>query len=250
MWRVWRKFSPLIIFITLAWGILPWSSWATATTDNCPPNAWCGSKALKAQAAWAQASKAPPAVTSWANLGKKYGFPIEVWAVLAKDGPQDGRTAPADLPSNFIGWDSPCRHHQQSPKLILKGHSFVQNLKQLAPHLVSGSAQSIDGQGKIHTWAIPAGETPILLDGTNLIFTLAFEGQYLHLKINEQGQLTSGKWQLQGKRPREVKCPPALAQKFSPLKNEVALYQEGFCKEIWNLATHSFQTLLFAWACD
>ncbi len=253
------------------WGLMAagFSATAMATTATegiCPANAWCGTQALAAQSAWMGIRKAPSSSPSSsqpssapsslaytkqvAKLGQKYGFPINVWAILANMANADRSPPPADLPANFIGWDSPCRHHQTSNKLILKGHGFFTQLKDLPSHLVSGSATAIDGQGKVHTWAIPAGETPILLDGPHLIFTIAFEGNYLHLKINEAGVITPGNWQLQGKRPHEVKCPAPLAQHFSAYRNNVAIFQEGFCKKIWNLATRSYQTLLFAWACD
>jgi hypothetical protein len=227
---------------------------------SCPANAWCGSAALAANQAWGQLLANPPGKVI-ARLGQKHGFPLPVWAVLPKPTTAAEQSSaappPADLPSNFIGWDSSCRHHQDSSHLILKGYSFQKNLKDVARPLAASQAWGTTASGQLISWMIPAGETPILREGQNLIFTLDFEGKYFHLKIDPAGKLTYGEWQLNGRRPREVTCPPALQQKGqaalagqdSPASFG-SIFQESFCKEIWDLASNSYQTMLFFWACD
>ncbi len=235
-------------------GLLGGGSFAVKATPlgpACPANAWCGEQALKANEAWRELPPNPPLPTI-NQLIQKYGPPLPAWALLQKPAATETRTLPADLPANFIGWDSPCSHHQKNEHLILKGYSFQKELRNLPPSLQAGKAYGASAQGQNLSWLIPAGETPILREGNYLIFTIDFEGKYFHLKIDPQGKILQGPWRLDGRRPREVKCPEALrqqGQKELTGQNQ-SIFQESFCKEIWDLSTHSYQTMLFFWACD
>ena len=220
---------------------------------GCPLNSVCSAAMGKKFQNWANFLKGPNGLSkeSWEGTAKKieqyrlaFGIPISVWAKPPSS--KDGQNANP----NMITWDSHCPHHQNGPDKLLVGKIFTPNLREVkSADIIMGSAYLLKGN-KVITYQIPRSETPVFIDGEDLIHVHEDEGIYYQVRISPKGDLAVVNHKIRGPLPKEVPCPPELNKYFQAKVADKNIYLGSYCKEIWNGKSQSAQTMLFNWSCN
>lgn len=218
--------------------------------DGCPTNSECSAQMGKAYKRWSETlSNFASEKEGWRLLDKfrkENGVPFEVWA-----------TSKASAQEGVIFWDSPCEsHNKANEENYHLGIVMAKNLKDLAP---------LEKQGKIHfrflklyrgenkpilSFKALRGETPLYIDGNNLIYQKLEEGHSYGLSVTDSGNLGVVKIKKPNEFPRSLDCPEKLVKDLDKSTMPENLYAGVYCQQTWNMASNQYDIILVGWSCN
>lgn len=178
------------------------------------------------------------------NFRQKHGLPTHFYIQLEE--------AKQKRP---IVWSSECKLHQQNK--IYLGEAFVSKTNKNEATWHKGKEKKqyellfdpiivYRGKKKLKFYA-PKGETPLYLDGDELVFVREDEGVFYGLKISTQGKWTV----ISSKGHNNSRYIAGLEDTKCPSQTEFNkdIYQSQYCRKIWDKTKKEFQIIRFVWSC-
>jgi hypothetical protein len=181
------------------------------------------------------------------RLAHKTGIPFTQWVT------QEGSSS-----KELIIWDSHCRNHNAEgrPKIHI-GLQFINNLSEARAHDKKGLTHTrfihiLEEDRTITKRQAPRLDTPLYLNGDQLIYQIELEGNYYAQSIDKSGKLKIVESITPKDYPRTIDCPKALLESANQRKEKVTknLYLGFFCQRTWNRQTGKHKTLLLPWSCN
>lgn len=214
--------------------------------QGCPANSHCGQEQGAKRFKWTnllqRLEKESPqlALKDIESFRKKEGLPINVWAF------------PKSLSlKNLISWNSSCPNHNREINQVFQGEMMVSNLSDIPddemvyPHRLWLETQD----KKIQPFLIPQGSSPTMILNNQLYFTRTELGVYYGLLIAADGKLQVSTIEKLDFPPREVACPKSFQELKKSLQKEAAIFQDYYCRAIWNKTQKAYQIMMLGWSC-
>lgn len=208
---------------------------------GCPLNSICHQTMGKKRLLWKSEFKdfkgnAKEQAKVLENFRLKNGIPFKVWAksLDAKD-------------LDVIRWDSPCRNHSKNDSKIYLAEVFTKDLKKLNTEKIIEEKAFILNEKDILAYPIPRKEFPIYMSGTDMVFSLYYEGIYFDLLISPEGNLSFPS-KVEKHELEDIKCPPELVDHFKKY-NKNNFYIGHFCRAIYDTKTKLYRPLLIGLSC-
>lgn len=176
------------------------------------------------------------------NLFKKeQGIPFRVWTTPNSKNKK----------LEYVEWDSRCKNHQIPDQKIYTAIVKTKQLNEhaLKKHIILRKALLVDGT-KYQEYRVPRGDSPLYLDGRQLVYQKSYQGQYYGLSITRKGMLTLVKPQTPKRYARRVKCTPEQEQAFAPHLKPKNLYSYAYCLHLWNIKKKVMETMILGRDCD
>ena len=138
------------------------------------------------------------------------------------------------------------------------GISFIRNIDDLSS-LEKDKVISIrklyrlnSKTNKIIRYQTPQADTPLYVNGDDLIYQRSESGIYYGISISPEGYLTVVDTLTPQEYPESIPCPKALkqAQIDHPEDFETEIYAGVYCQKTWNSQSKDFDILLLGWSCD
>jgi|GEM_PF-1791314 len=216
--------------------------------EGCPANSECTPKMGKDYQSWIKF------LTSTNGLKKKVwmrdkfrkekGIPFEIW--LSEQQRADDK---------IIFWDSHCRSHNpdKGPKIRI-GLAMVKHLNELKDYKENVYLRFIErfkDKGKApQQYFGPRDETPLYLDGNELIYQRLLEGHTYGMSVSSLGALHIVPTISPKEFPQTIDCPENLVSSVTKKNLPKNLYSGIYCQRTYNIKTKKFETLLFGWSCN
>lgn len=224
--------------------------------EGCPENSHCskemGAKRLK----WVQLlnelsiNKELNTIAAIENFHQENGLPIPMWGF------------PASLADEeIISWNSSCPHHNLEIKEVFHAQMMIKSFNQLEEHNLKDKALDRklkvlpkkiwleEKTGDVTEFRIPRGFLPSMMIDDQLYFTMEEKGVYYGLLVDRNGNFKVVPTQTLSVEAKEVPCSQALKKHYKnwPLKER--LYQDSYCKAIWDKDNETYQVLMIGWSC-
>lgn len=214
--------------------------------QGCPANSHCGQEQGAKRFKWTNLlqslEKESPqyALKEIESFRQKEGLPINVWAF------------PKSLSlKNLISWNSSCPNHNKEVNQVFQGEMMVSNLSDIPedemtyPHRLWLETT----EKKIQKYLIAQGSSPTMIVDNQLYFTRAELGIYYGLLISATGSLKVSPIEKLDFPPREVACPKNFQELRKSLEKEKMIFQDFYCRALWNKTLKSYQIMMLGWSC-
>jgi len=220
--------------------------------EGCPTNSTCNKDMGKLYQKWMQTLSATSdskiKVKKLEDFRKMAGIPFEIWLT------QTDKHHP-----KLISWEGNCNYHnREGHKKIKMGISFISNIDDLAT-LEKDKVISIrklyrlnSNTNKIIRYQTPQADTPLYVNGDDLIYQRSESGIYYGISISPEGYLSIVDTLTPLEYPESIPCPKTLkqAQIDHPEDFETEIYAGVYCQKTWNSQSKDFDILLLGWSCD
>jgi len=232
-------------FLILLFPLLLWAeskvNWEHQN-PGCPLNSICHSNMGKIRLKWKRELEnikgdAKKQAIVLEKFRQEFGIPFKIWAKSLDE--ED---------KNIIRWDSPCRNHHKSDDKIYIAEVFTKDLKELNSPKIIGEKAFILKENEILSYPIPRKEYPLYLSGSDLIFSLYYDGIYFDLKISAQGNFSFLTKPLDKHTLEDITCPKKLIDHFYKL-NLDNFYISYFCHAIYDTKSEQYHPVLIGLSC-
>ncbi len=182
------------------------------------------------------------------SFRKEKGLPFEVWVTESEKHHPD-----------LILWEGNCNYHnREGHKKIQLGVTFIKKLDDLnvlekMGVLASRKLYHLNpATNKITRYRVPQNDTPLYMDGEEMIYQRSEDGIYYGISINPEGYISVVDTISPDEFPRSIPCPDLLnqAQGDHPEDFEKDIYAGVYCQQTWNKQTKSLDIILLGWSCD
>lgn len=220
--------------------------------EGCPTNSTCTKEMGRRYKKWSKALRtnahSKKITKALERFRKKNGIPFEVWITKTDKHHPD-----------LIAWEGNCNYHnREGEKKIKIGVAMIKNIDDLnglekEKIIATRKLYRLNVTGnKVTRYRIPQNDTPLYLDGDNLIYQRSEDGIYFGLSITPAGKLAIVDTITPPEFPKSLACPKLLkeAQKDHPEDFEQEIYAGVYCQKTWNRSRKKFETLLLGWSCD
>ena len=223
--------------------------------EGCPTNSTCTKAMGKKYKGWSETLSASASLTKTKDklrvldsFRKDVGIPFEVWV-----------TQTQKHNSELITWEGNCNYHnREGEKKIKLGVTFVKNIDDLNPleekqEIASRKLYRLDpSTNKITRYRVPQNDTPLYIDGEELVYQRSEDGIYYALSINPEGYLGIVDAATPNEFPQSIPCPKILkeAQSDHGADFEKDIYAGVYCQQTWNKQSNSQDIVLLGWSCD
>lgn len=238
----------LFTFIFLTLNQLHALEYSKIEFEGCPENAYCKKETGLYRKKWIEelrkfsAGKINEQKIN-AFIQAEYGVPVSGW------GQEESSLQP-----NILLWDSPCKQHRNPVNKYYIAEVFRKNfsaneLKEL-PNIFFGRAVLLESNKSPYSIIVPRGDSPLFIKDGYLYYLREEEGIFYGLLINRQGRFKITKNESTSFPPKESQCSKeqiALFNREAPGPN---FYQGNFCKDIWDITSKSYKTVLLGWSCN
>lgn len=170
---------------------------------------------------------------------KTHGLPIGFWSI-----------DPLYKNPGVVSWNSHCPHHRKKESEIFLGEMMVKEFNDIHADQFFARTWRLTSDNKILSYRFPRGDFPLALSGKDLFIPRDVDGIYYALLLDHQGKFRVTTNKVPKKLPTEVKCPKELVTAFGKEKQGAYLYQEAYCKALWDEKAERFDTLIFGWSCN
>ncbi len=220
--------------------------------EGCPTNSTCTKNMGMLYKKWSQAlsnaSLQKNNTKILEDFRKSAGIPFEVWV-----------TQTQKHQSNLITWEGNCNYHnREGEKKIKIGVALIKNIDDLlemekSKSIATRKLYRLNPNGnKITRYRIPQADTPLYIDGDELIYQRSENGIYYGISINPEGHLGIVDTETPREFPQSMPCPKVLkeAQSSHSEDFEKEIYAGVYCQRTWNSQSKIFETILLGWSCD
>ncbi len=220
----------LVILLIL---ICPPFAWTQEPPPGCPENAFCTPEMGNIRANWLKAIKSK-SIKKIERFRINTGVPLGFWS----NSPQ----------KDAISWNSVCGAHNTENYKLYWAEIFVKKLSARKEFILE-KAWKQNKNGKIQSYPIPRGEVPGFIDNTSLVFIREEEGVYYGLRISHNGSLHIFKYPKGIPTSQSINCPKDLVTAFEKHFQNINIYQDHHCKQIWNTKTKNYEKMIFGLSC-
>lgn|GEM_PF-689606 len=250
----------LIFCFNYTWAQTPEKSFAPHMIDHefkgCPENSHCSREMGAKRLQWVELltqlniEKKLDTINEVQNFQKEHGLPIPMWGF-----------APSLVDKNIISWNSSCPHHNREIKEVFHAISMIKSFNELEEHNLNNPDidQKIkvlpkkiwleEKSGDIVEFRIPRGFLPTMIIRDQLYFTMEEKGIYYGLLVDRDGNMKVTPTQTSAVPSKEVPCSKALKNQFDKWAFSDRLYQDSYCKAIWDKENETYQVLMIGWSC-
>lgn len=224
--------------------------------EGCPENSHCSQEMGLKRLKWVQllnqlsSNKDLDTISAIENFRQEHGLPIPMWGF------------PAGLKDKeIISWNSSCPHHNLELKEIFHAQMMLKSFNQIEEHdlkdddldkkikVIPKTIWLEEKSGDIIDFRIPRGFLPSLIVEDQLYFTMEEEGVYYGLLVDKNGNFKVVPTQKPPAPSKEVSCSQALKKHYKNWPLEKRLYQDSYCKAIWDKENETYQVLMIGWSC-
>lgn len=217
--------------------------------EGCPTNSKCSPEVGKKRNTWVKFIKS---ISNDSDLVKSkkmkkfiknHGVPLGVFA--NNDSEKD---------NSLILWDSPCKiHNKKEEENIYLGEVVVRNFLEAKRDKVGvyiPHAHLMKNEKEIQMYMVPRGENPSHLEGDKLIYIKEEDGHYYSIKVDPKGVIELSPPLITSHNARSIRCPKELIHSFIKNIHVKNLYQDVYCKELWNSETKKYRPMIFGLSCQ
>lgn len=212
---------------------------------GCPSNAQCskksGSLRKKFTNILAKTNESASGLRMRNDFRKKYGIPIEVWSLPSSQKRDD-----------LIIFDSPCQNHNIPGKEILNSLAIVKSLKELKNNFKEVIPRRIylKRDKKILSYDLPRGDLPSYLKNDRFYYTKSIDGNYYSYSISKNGSIQIESSEKPKNYAKTVTCSKELESEFKKANSPKNLFQETYCKAVWNTTKNIYEVIILGWSCS
>lgn len=224
--------------------------------EGCPENSHCSKKMGAQRLKWVQLLKRhqaggnPNIIEDIESFRREHGLLIPMWGFAA--GLKD---------ENLISWNSSCPHHNLETREVFHVLKMIKSFNELEEHnlhqeeidkKIKATPQKVwleDQAGEVVEYRIPRGFRPSLVIDSQLYFTMEEKGIYYGLLVDRDGDFKVVPTQSSPVKGKEVPCSKSLKTHYKnwPLKDR--LYQDSYCRAIWDQKRETYQVFMIGWSC-
>jgi hypothetical protein len=171
---------------------------------------------------------------------REHGIPFRLWAY------------PESLKNIALAsWNSKCRQHNLETGEIFVGEVLIRDLSELPKevgHTQPHRTWMLTSTGP-QLYLVPQGTLPLLMINDKLYYTREELGVYYGLLVGRDGSLEIVDIKKPSVAPREVHCPQELKNAHNDWPEAKQIFQNTYCRAIWDETRKTYQTFLIGWAC-
>ena len=184
------------------------------------------------------------------NFRREQGLPIPMWGF------------PASLKDeNIISWNSSCPHHNLEMNEVFHAEKMIKSFNELEEHNLKDKNinQTLKvmpkkiwletKEGEIIEFRLPRGFLPTHLIDEQLYLTMEDKGVYYGLLVDRDGDFKVSPIQSSRVEGKEVPCSSALKKHYKNWPLSKRLYQDSYCKAIWDTKQKTYQVFMVGWSC-
>lgn len=212
---------------------------------GCPANSHCSRSQGAKRQKWTELlqrlekESAQYAVKEIEKFRQEKGIPFGVWA------------GPKSLTNeDIISWDSGCPHHNREMKKILLAELMIKKIEQEDNDQFTWQKVWLENeQQKISTYKVPRGSFPTYMVNDKLYFNATELGIYYGMLVAENGDIQIINSKTQNPLPHETSCPSRLKNLKQEMLKDKSLYQDYYCRAIWDETKKSYRVMMLGWSC-
>lgn len=224
--------------------------------EGCPENSHCSQDMGKKRLKWVQllnrlsAHKELDTIAAIQEFHQKEGLPIPMWGF------------PASLKDKrIISWNSSCPHHNLEVQEVFHAQMMIKSFNELEEHDLEDSALNEklkilpntiwleEKNGEVVEFRTPRGFLPSLMIDNKLYFTMEEKGVYYALLVDRNGNFDVVPTETASVSGKEVPCSQALKEHYQKWPLRERLYQDSYCKAIWDKNRNTYQVIMIGWSC-
>lgn len=242
------KLVTILVFLSFSHPLYSALEYSKIEHPGCPENAFCQKETGLGRQSWLDLldllnRKKISEQEANVKLQKENGIPISGWA-----------QEEAGVLPRILMWDSPCKQHRKEAAKYYISEVFRKNLKleelKSLPYLFFSKAIGYDQNKKIFSLTIPRGEAPLFIKNGYYYFLKEEEGKYYGLLINKVGDIRISHVEKIDKPAKEAICIKEQVDLFLREAPSPSFYQGYYCKDIWDMTSKTYKTMLFGWSCN
>lgn len=212
---------------------------------GCPANSICAREQGQKRLTWVQLlqrlekESGQYAIREIESFRQKTGIPIGLWVY------QEGLNNP-----EIISWNSGCPHHNREIKQVYQGEMLLKQIEFEDNEKVHSHKVWLENhEKKLVAYKIPRGSSPIQIIDNKLYFNANELGIYYGLLVGEKGSLEVVDIKAQPFLPHETACSKPLRELKELLLKDKSIFQDYYCRAIWDQTRKTYQVMLLGWSC-